>query len=68
MTIVDLDLIKEFERLLAEGGNPCADIELEPRYNCDQGYHQWKKYVGFTAVYHYCLLCDLKDTKLPILK
>ncbi len=69
MSILDLDLIKEFERLIAEGG---ADVSghmvLDIYYNCNQGYHKWKCYEGFTDKYLYCELCDLKDTKFLILK
>ena len=63
----DLDLLKEFERLVSEGGTS-LEIELESRYNCDRGHHKWLLYNGFREKYHYCDLCDLKDTKLPILK
>jgi len=62
----NFDLVKEFDRLVAEGG--AAKVELEPRYNCERGNHKWKLYIGFSDKYHYCELCDLKDTKLLILK
>ena len=60
---VDLDLLKEFERLVAEGGSyPCNEVELQPRYNCNSGYHDWKWYVGLHMErYWFCQLCDIKD-------
>lgn len=62
----NFDLSKEFDRLIAEGG--VAKVELEPRYDCSKGNHKWLLYNGFRERYHYCDLCDLKDTSLLILK
>ena len=62
-------LLREFERLVAEGGvDVSGHIELEHRYNCDRGFHKWKLYDGFREKYHFCELCDIKDTQFPILK
>lgn len=59
---IELELVKEFERLVQEGGiDATGNIILEDRYNCSKGFHKWKLYVGFTNKYHYCELCDLKD-------
>ena len=59
--MIDAELLREFERLIAEGGvDISGHVELEYRYNCDRGHHKWKKYTGFTEIYDYCDLCDIK--------
>ena len=58
----DPELLKEFERLVAEGGVDVSGhhVELEPRYDCKKGDHKWLPYNGFRERYDYCDLCDIK--------
>ena len=71
MSSESLELLKEFERLVSEGGiatyNSYPYIDLEPRYSCEHGLHKWKWYVGFLLEqYYFCELCDKKDfTRFP---
>lgn len=64
VTPEELDLVREFERLVSEGGKE-LDITLELRYDCNKGIHKWKWYNGFTDRFHYCDLCPAKDRKRP---
>jgi hypothetical protein len=64
----ELDLVKEFERLVSEGGRsepPTYEVTLEPRYNCEKGYHKWAWYNGFTDCFYHCTMCPAKDRKRP---
>lgn len=61
MNDIEFDLVKEFERLVQEGGKDLPAVELEPRYNCKGGFHKMLWYHGFREKYHYCALCDHKD-------
>ena len=60
----DLELLAEFNRLVAEGG---IDLSNQIRadyqyYNCATGNHKWRWYVGaHMDKYWFCELCDLKD-------
>jgi hypothetical protein len=60
---IDFDLLKEFDRLLKESETRAStkEVELEPRYNCDRGFHKWLPYIGFRDRYYYCDLCNTKD-------
>lgn len=62
----ELVLLREFERLVAEGGKdfaPSAPVaEQYKYYNCANNAHKWKWYVGaHMDKFWYCELCDLKD-------
>ena len=62
---IDLDLLQEFNRLVAEG-NTSPKIEVEPYHDCKREIHIWMWYQGFhTERFYYCTKCDLKDTKSP---
>jgi hypothetical protein len=59
MSNTQSDLLKEFERLVEEGGKEQL-IELETRYDCTKGLHKWQKYLGYSDKYDFCEICDLK--------
>jgi hypothetical protein len=62
---IELDLVQEFDRLVAEGGYG-LDMDYYHNYNCEFGNHKWKWYVGFHVErFWYCEICDAKDKTRP---
>jgi hypothetical protein len=63
-TDIELDLLKEFDRLVKEGEAHAGhnEIELEFRYDCTRGFHKWRWYEGLKLDrFYFCELCDTKD-------
>lgn len=64
----DLDLLLEYERLIADGGYDYKPVAIEEYkyYNCATGVHKWKWYVGFHMDrFWYCEMCPAKDLAGP---
>lgn len=59
------DLLKEFDRLVAEGGYDPSNynaVDIEYQYSCTRGVHKWVWYKGFhLEQYWFCELCPVKD-------